>query len=166
MRGAKIGKSVSRIIDWPQHGGQWTARTARTWEKPSVSKFFGRHLNRLKTYKFCCLGLEKNMEICWAELSTGAWTQIWAYLTIPQLSPTTVETMARSREVPREAMKAKADEPDQLNIMYHVIIMIVEIKASDNQLGGYEFESFSSWIYIVPVPIPFQTTRAIHMNCG
>ena len=49
---------------------------------------------------------------------------------------------------------------------YHVIIMIVEIKASDNQLGGYEFESFSSWIYIVPVPIPFQTTRAIHMNCG
>ena len=41
--------------------------------------------------------------------------------------------MARSREVPREAMKAKADEPDQLNIMYHVIIMIVEIKTSDNQ---------------------------------
>ena len=84
-------------------------------------------------YTFCCLGLEPLMKICWAELSTGAWTQIWAYLTIPQLSPTTVETMARSREVPREAMKAKADEPDQLNIMYHVIIMIVEIKTSDNQ---------------------------------
>ena len=164
MRAVEIVKSVSRIIDWPQHGGQRTARRERqalsgTWEKPSVSKIFGRHLNQLKTYKFCCLGLEKNMEICWAELSTGAWTQIWAYLTIHRA----VEAMARAREAPREepklAMTAKADE-------YHVIIMIVEIKASDNQLGGYEFESFSSWIYIVPVPIPFQTTRAIHMNCG